>query len=145
MKRLCVLAALALLLIFGCTSSNQDSVYYVMFEGTPNIFDTGIYFQGSRIGEIVSQETGNGLAHKAAIRIDPEHQEIMQNRTIFYVSSGRLNYATFGAFGDPLPLGSPVLGFRSKAAMYGFRLTHLTQPLPSAAAEQADWLLKRVE
>ena len=38
---------------------------------------------------------------------------------------------------DPVPLGSPILGFRSKAAMLGFRVKNLMQPLPAAAGQEA--------
>ena len=137
MKRACALAALALLLISGCTLSSQNPVYHVMFEDSPQIFDAGVYFQGEQIGEIVSRQTTDTLAHQVTISVSERNRDLIQTSTVFFVSSGRLQAAALAAFGDPVPLGSPILGFRSKAAMLGFRVKNLMQPLPAAAGQEA--------
>ena len=61
-----------------------------------------------------------------------------------YMAEAWLQYAEVAAFGDPLPLGAPTLGFHSKAAMLGFRLRHLMQPLPAAAGKIAARLFQQV-
>ena len=143
MKRACALAALVLLLISGCNLSSQDPVYHVMFEDPPRLFDSGVYFQGERIGEIVSRETGDSMVHKVTISVSEPYRERIQSRTVSFVSSGMLQYASLAAFGDPLPLGSPVLGFRSKGALLAFRLSNLMQPLPTAAGQEAARLFEK--
>jgi hypothetical protein len=137
MRRACVLAALALLSIYGCNLSSRDPVYHVMFEDRPQIFDAGVYFQGEQIGEIVSRQTTDTLAHKVTISVPERNRELIRASTVFFVSSGRLQAAALAAFGEPVPLGSPILGFRSKTAMLGFRVKNLMQPLPAAAGQEA--------
>ena len=137
MKRACALAALMLLLLSGCNLTSQDPVYFVMFEDTPQLFDSGVYFQGEQIGEIVSRQTGPSLVHKVTISVPERHRELIRTQTVFFVSSGRLQHAALAAYGEPLPLGSPVLGFTSKAAMLAFRVKNLMQPLPAAAGQDA--------
>jgi len=143
MKRAFALAALMLLLLCGCSLSSQDPVYFVMFEEPPKLFDPGVYFRGEKIGEVVSEQTADSLVHKVTISVPEGFRELIQTRTVFFVSSGRLQYAEVAAFGDPLPLGAPILGFHSKAAMLGFRLRHLMQPLPAAAGKNAARLFQQ--
>jgi hypothetical protein len=142
MKRACALAALMLLMLSGCNLSSQDPVYFVMFEEAPQLFDSGVYHQGEKIGEIVSQETGPSLAHKVTISVPDQYRDLIQTQTVFFVSSGRLHLAALAAYGEPLALGSPVLGFRSKSAMLAFRVKNLMQPLPAAAGQDAARLFK---
>ncbi|MGD8368315.1 MAG: hypothetical protein PVG78_11765 [Desulfobacterales bacterium] len=142
MKRACALTALLLVLFSGCNLSSRDPVYFVMFEEAPRLFDSGVYFQGEKIGEIVARETGPSLAHKVTISVPDRHRDLIQTRTVFFVSAGQLQYAALAAYGEPLPLGSPVLGFTSKAAMIAFRVKNLMQPLPAAAGQDAARLFK---
>ncbi len=137
MKRACAVAAVALLLLSGCSLASKDPVYFVMFESAPQIFDPGVYFQGEKIGDVVSEQTGDSLIHKVTISVPARYRELIQTRTVFFVSSGRLQGASVAAYGEPLALGSPILGFRSKAAMIAFRLKNLMQPLPVVAGKDA--------
>ena len=137
MKRVCVFGALIILLLSACTRSSPDQVYYVMFEGPPQIFDTGVYFRGERIGEVLSVESGDPLAHRVTIAVPEASRQLVQTRSAFLVSAGRLNLTELAAYGEPLPLGSSILGFRGKGDLIGFRLKHLMQPLPAAAMQKA--------
>jgi hypothetical protein len=137
MKRACIFAALMTLLLSGCMTSSQDPVYSVMFEEAPRLFDAGVYFQGERIGEIRSNQSGPALVHKVTISVPESARQMVKTSTAFIVSAGRLNLIQLTPHGEPLPLGSAVLGFQSRAALIAFRLKHLMQPLPAAAMQEA--------
>lgn len=137
MKRVCAFAAVMTLLLCGCVASSQEQVYHVIFEDTPRLFDAGVYFRGERVGEILSRETGDSLVHEITISVAESSRQMMQTCTAFIVSGGRLNLIQLAAHGEPLPLGSTVLGFQSKGALIAFRLKHLMQPLPAAAMQKA--------
>ncbi len=137
MKRVCTVAALMTLVLSGCVTSSQEQVYTVMFESAPRLFDAGVYFQGERIGEILSSQSGDGLAHKVTISVPEASRHMVKTSTAFIVSAGRLNLIYLVAHGEPLPLGFAVLGFQSRAARIAFRLKNLMQPLPAAAMQEA--------
>jgi hypothetical protein len=137
MKRACIFAALMTLLLSGCMTSSQDQVYSVMFEEAPRLFDAGVYFQGDRIGEILSSQSGPALVHKVTISVPESSRQMVQTCTAFVVSAGRLNLIQLAAHGEPLPLGSAVLGFPGRGALIAFRLKNLMQPLPTAAKQEA--------
>jgi len=137
MKRACIFAALMTLLLSGCMTSSQDQVYSVMFEETPRLFDAGVYFQGERIGEILSNQSGPALVHKVTISVPESVRQMVKTSTAFIVSAGRLNLIQLAPHGELLPLGSAVLGFQSRGALIAFRLKNLMQPLPTAALQEA--------
>jgi len=137
MKRTCIFAALMTLLLSGCMTSSKDPVYFVMFQEAPRLFDGGVYFQGERIGEILSNQSGPALVHKVTISVPESVLQMVKTSTAFIVSAGRLNLIQLAPHGESLPSGSAVLGFQSKAALISFRLKNLMQPLPAAAMQEA--------
>lgn len=135
---LLMLAVVSVAAFSGCAETQSVDNYQVMFRGLPNIYDTAVYAGGVRIGEIVSTETGAANAVKVAISIDGEFISMMTANTVFYVSAGRLNRATVDAYGAPLGIKTPILGFPSKWSLHMFKLKTLLARSADAAAQEAD-------
>ena len=94
---------LMLCLLAGCATQPSSDVYYVMFDGQPKLFDDGVYFRGTSIGEIVDSAAGANGIHTVTIRIPNDSKELITNNAVFYISSGRLEYTTLANFGELLP------------------------------------------
>lgn len=127
-------------LVVGCQTSSRQDVYYVLFDGMPNIFDRGIYFRNIQIGDIVSQAAAKNNIYRLAISIGPEHKDLMTDNIAFFISTGRLEYTRFSNFGNPLPPEARLSGFHSKSSLLGFRVKNIMRPLSGAAAKRADRL-----
>jgi hypothetical protein len=125
----------------GCTSATND-VYYVMFDRKPNLFESGVYLQGTRIGQIVSTEAGRNNVFRVTIRIDSPYRDQITRNIAFLVSSGRLEYARIANYGEKLDYEAKVLGFQSWSSLFGFKLMNLMHPLPAAAAGEAQRLFE---
>lgn len=134
---------LSFVLTAGCTpQTEKKDVFYVMFEKKPALFDQTVYFKGSEIGRIISQQFGNLTITRLTIEIKSEHMEMMTSNAVFYTSGGKLNYATIENYGAPLPPLSKVLGFSSKGSIYWFKAKNLLNRSSDAALIRAIELYK---
>lgn len=144
MKRLMVLLMVLFAVVSaGCVSPPVDDVYFVMFDSKPGIVDGGVYFRGSQIGEIVSTQISANTIAKLTILIKKEHMDLMKENVVFYISRGKLTYATVANYGAPLPTGSKISGFRSKASLYWFKAKNILQQPSLAASKRANCLFER--
>ncbi|CAB5081560.1 Cobalt-zinc-cadmium resistance protein CzcA; Cation efflux system protein CusA [Olavius algarvensis associated proteobacterium Delta 3] len=141
MKRIGAMAMLMVLMAAaGCQTGTQKKVYYVLFEKTPNIFDTQVYTGGELIGDIMSQEVGANNVYRVTVSIRADHVEKIRDNLVAVVKNGHLEFYPIGVVGNPLPYESRILGFRSKVGLMGFRFSHNSALLPQAAAETANRL-----
>jgi hypothetical protein len=146
MKRLILLAAALLIAVsvVGC-SQNSPQAYYVMFEKPPNLFDTGVYFQGETIGNIKSRDTSPLQVTRVAISPLPEYREQFKTNSVFFVQSGRLHLAAVETMGEPVPPGAVFLGCPSPLALKWFRAKTAFSDTARAAAEQARRLFSSMQ
>lgn len=127
----------------GCNLNSNTNTYDVMFEKQPLLIDDGVYVKGNRIGTVVSTETAAAPVGRLAISIDSPYRELMRTNTVFYVSSGRLNLATLGGYGEPLDKETKVLGFKSKGSLAWFKARYLLKNQAAAASKKAAKLHQR--
>lgn len=135
-----ILAVCLLLAVTACAPQKTQDAYYVMIEGMPNLYDSTIYHKGTDIGQIVSQETGNGHITRLTITIAPEHSSLMSDNSVFFISNGALHYAITANYGDALPMESNILGFSSKTSFYWFKAKTLLGQSKTAANARANQL-----
>jgi len=135
---------LAMALLTGCQES-KGNVFFIMFESTPNLFDSAVYANGVSVGEIVETATaGNGIT-RLAIVINGDQQVLMKDSTAFYVSTGRLTHAALAGYGNPIEPGAKVLGFSSGMGMGWFKAKNLMTQTSRAAAGRAQELFETFE
>ncbi len=100
----------------------NDKIYYVIFDEKPDLQVNTITSKGFEIGEVRSRTlTGN---NKIAVKIliYEKHDHLMKDTAAFLVEEGRLEYASLGEGGEPLPEGARVLGFQGKTALYWYKM-----------------------
>lgn len=145
MRRTALLTILLSMLLFTGCQESTDNVYFVMFESTPNIFDSLVYSNGVSVGEIVGAETaGNGVT-RLAIVINDEHRELMKDSAAFYASSGRLIYTALAGYGNPVEPGVNLMGFSSRLGLGWFKAKNLLTRTPRAATRRAEQLSEAFE
>ena len=125
--------------VAGCSTPSND-VYYVMFDNMPNIFDKSVYFNGMEIGEITAQEAGENNIYQVTVTLQGENRNLIKNNVVFYLSAGRLEYATLGNFGEPAPYETKILGFASKGSLVLFKVKTILGQSSLTAAKKANQL-----
>ena len=140
----CLLTAIFIFVgLTGCNPNAHTNTYDVMFPKKPLLIDDGVYLKGNRIGTVVSNDQEAAPIGRIAISIDGPYQELMRTNVAFYIDSGRLNLASFGAYGEPLEKEAKVLGFKTKASLAWFKARYLLKNQPNAAAKKANKLYQR--
>ncbi len=135
---------LAMTLLTGCQES-KGNVFFIMFESTPNLFDSAVYASGVSVGEIVETTTaGNGVT-RLAIVINGDQRELMKDSTVFYVSTGRLTHATLAGYGNPVEPGAKLMGFGSRMGLNWFKAKNLMTQTSRAASGRAQELFDTFE
>lgn len=145
MKQLpCLLmVVLVSIVVTGCNPNTHSDTYDVMFEKQPLLTDNSVYLKGNQIGTVVSTAGDVAPIGRIAILIDSSFQELMRSNVVFYISSGRLEMAALGGYGEPISKETKVLGFKSKAALVWFKTRYLLKNQAAAAAKKADKLYQR--
>jgi hypothetical protein len=129
--------------VFSCQSANEKEGIHVMFDGTPKIYHSQVFYQGQVVGQIQDQQIGNGSVTKVTIRIDPQFEQYSGRHWAFYADSGRLMAGKLVSSGEPMESGDRVCGFRSKAAFHWFKVKTLLSDRVSKAERQADKLFRK--
>lgn|GEM_PF-645526 len=158
MKRvLFMMLVVFLAMSFGCTSLTPESVreilmdktYYVVFEKEPGITDKGVYAEavqkGLQIGSVQSQTPGAAGLMLVKISVKNEHDGMMKDNVVFYVSGHRLEYETVGDSGKPLSEGAKLLGFNGKPSLYWFKTKTKVKSISDAAVSKAQELYEAFE
>ena len=143
MKQFCCALIIVLFLAAGCNPNAHTNAYDVMFEKQPRLVDDGVFLKGNRIGKVVSENKGEVPVGRLAVTIDSAFQDVMKTNVVFYISSGRLELATLGSYGEPLMQEAKLLGFGSKTSLVWFKTKYLLKNPAAAAAKKADSLYQR--
>jgi hypothetical protein len=135
---------MALLGLMGCSPmvSSQEGID-VMFQGNPMIYKQDVYYHGQIIGQIVTQEAGNGSVYKVTIRLASGFDKEAGKHWVFYADNGGLNASKISVAGQPLTAGDKICGFGSKAALNWFKLKTLLTDRVYKANQIADTLSRR--
>lgn len=120
----------------GCSPSVEQG-YAIMFDGPVSLFDTGVYYQGARIGKVFSTVNHPAGTVQLKVTIDSGYQKLMASNAAFYADNGRLCYSQLANFGQPLGNDGRWLGFHSKAALNWFKFRHFMADPTDAAARRA--------
>ncbi len=130
----------------GCSvepiGSGNPSGVGVMFDGEPLIFDSSVVFLGTVVGQILSQETGNGVT-RVSIALDGQYDDLKKNNLAAVVKNGRLHLNMFSGYGDPLPAGGYITGFINTASYRWFKFSHIINNINLSADRRAQRLLVR--
>ncbi|MCP3952923.1 MAG: hypothetical protein GY697_12010, partial [Desulfobacterales bacterium] len=125
MRRSVLLTILLAMTLFNGCQETKGNVFFIMFESTPNLFDSAVYAHGVSVGEIVEKATaGNGVT-RLAIVMNSDQKDLMQDNTAFYVDAGRLTHATLTGYGNPVEPGASLMGFSSGMGMGWFKAKNL--------------------
>lgn len=124
--------------VLNCHGSNSSEGIHVMFDGTPKIYHSQVFYHGQVVGQIQDQQIGNGSVTKVTIRIDPKFEQYSGRHWVFYTDSGRLTAGRLVSSGEPIVSGDRVCGFHSKAAFHWFKVKTLLSDRVSKAERQAD-------
>ncbi len=129
------------LMISGCSQSPaKKDVYYVVFDGTPVIYDENVYCFGKKIGTILNKERLSGNTMKLTVSIDDAYKNMMKDNVVFFEDFGRLFYDVVDNFGRPLSPGANILGFDSKISLAWFKARTLLTRSSFAASKRANQL-----
>jgi hypothetical protein len=128
-----ILLVLSLLALgSGCAKAKQDG-HAVMFEGLVQLYDQGVYFNGTRVGEVQSVDKGAGHVTRVLIQFSPGFIEKMGSNVAIYVDGGRLQADKLQGLGGALDPAAPICGFGSQAALNWFKFkTLLNDRIPVA-------------
>lgn len=137
------LVILVLIAVTGCNPNTHSDAYDVMFEKQPQLIDDGVYLKGNRIGTVVSNNQDTVPIGQLGVSIDSSFQELMRTNVVFYKSSGKLQLATVGGYGEPLTKETKILGFGSKASLAWFKTRYLLKNQAVVAAKKAAKLHQR--
>jgi hypothetical protein len=129
--------------VFSCQGANKKEGIHVMFDGTPKIYHSQVFYHGQVVGQIQDQQIGDGSVAKVTIRIDPQFKQYFGRHWIFYAESGRLTAGKLVSSGEPMESGDRVCGFHSKAAFHWFKVKTLLSDRVSKAERQADKLYRK--
>jgi hypothetical protein len=113
-----------------------------MFDGTPKIYNSQVYYHGQVVGQIQDQQKGNGAVTMVTVRIDPQFEHYSGRHWVFYADSGRLTAGKLVSTGAQIKSGDRVCGFHSKAAFRWFKVKTLLGDRVSKAERQADKLYR---
>lgn len=141
-----LIALMALTVVgMGCAPQpSQKAGQAVLFDGLINLFDDGIYYRGSRIGNIQATETGKGNVTRVNIAISAEFSSNVGDHVVFYVDGGHLEAALLQPLGAPLEPGMPLCGFGSKAEFNWFKFKTLLNDRVGAARQRTMALQTRM-
>lgn len=135
-----VLVCATLMLIFmvaGCAVNQSQTGDAVLFDGPVHLFDEGVYWQGTKVGTVVNQETGSGNILRVTVDLSPELKNQMGNNMAIYVDNGRLSVARLQGIGEPLEAGTPLCGFTSKTDLHWFKFKTLLNDRITKATQRA--------
>ena len=132
-------------MLMGCklTSKGSTDAYVVVFNDPPMLTETTVYLKGQPIGAVMPQTAHTNGVTRIQIAIDAPYLDLMRTNAVFFLSSGKLNYATLKNFGQPLPREAIILGFGSKASLVWFKTRHLLKNPVTAAGREAQRLYQR--
>jgi len=134
----------AMLLATGC-QEKKGNLFFIMFAGTPTLFENGVYANGVGIGEIVENATAVNGVTRLAIVMNGDGKDLLQDSSAFYVSTGRLTHITLAGFGNPVEPGAKLMGFSSRMGVGWFKTKNLMTQTPRAAAKRAQELFDAFE
>ena len=87
--------------ISGCNMQQIDNwnppSLEVMFDEKPLIFDPSVVYMGTVVGQVLSQEMGNGVT-RISIALDDQYDELKKNNLAAVVTNGRLHLKRLSAF-----------------------------------------------
>ena len=138
---------LLLVYLAGCLGCSSESLIGsrgipVVFDGTPQIFDPSVHYQGAAVGRVVSRDWNNGVT-RVVVDLDSSLEDLKKTNLVFVVSRGRLHAATLGGYGEALPADACINGFVNTASYRWFKLTHLMDNINLSADRRARTLLAR--
>lgn len=131
--------------VAGCARVPQQDGYAVMFEGAVRLYDDGVYYNGTRVGEVQSAEKGNGFVTRLRIGFAPEFIEKMGANLAMYVDNGRLVADKLQGLGGDLDPQVPLCGFSSQVGFNWFKFKTLLNDRIPAARQRALELQARME
>ena len=135
-----------MVMAMGCSVSpigdGNPSAVGVMFDGDPLIFDSAVIFQGTVVGQILSQEVVNGIT-RVSIALEGQPDDLKKNNLAAVVKNGRLHLIQFAGYGDPLPPGGHINGFLNISSYRWFKFKHIINNIKSSADQRAQRLLVR--
>jgi len=134
----------AMLLATGC-QEKKGNLFFIMFAGTPTLFENGVYANGVGIGEIVENATAVNGVTRLAIVMNGDGKDLLQDSSAFYVSTGRLTHTTLAGFGNPVEPGAKLMGFSSRMGVGWFKTKNLMTQTSRAAAKRAQELFDSYE
>ena len=74
-----------------------------------------------------------------------EHKELMKDSAAFYASSGRLTYAAFAGYGNPVEPGAKLMGFGSRRGLVWFKAKNILTQTSQVASNRARQLFEAFE
>jgi len=133
-----------LILATGC-QEKKGNVFFIMFAGTPILFENGVFANGVGIGEIVETATaGNGVTRLAVV-MNGDGKAMLKDSSAFYVATGRLMHFSLAGFGNPVEPGAKLMGFSSRMGVGWFKTKNLMTQTSRAAAKRAQELFDTFE
>ena len=114
----------------------------VLFEGTPQIFDLSVQYQGMTVGKVVAHDWANGIT-RIVIDFDSQYDGLMKNNLAIVAKAGRLNVVPMSGYGDLLPKDACINGFVNTTSYRWFKFKHLIDNINFSADRRARDLLAR--
>ena len=130
--------------LFGCSLSPSESGggLVAVFDGAPRLFDANVVYRGVVVGQLRSSELSNGVA-RVTLDLDSQFSHLAQSNAAVVADNGRLQWKTFGGYGEPLPAGACINGFVSNVSYQWFRFKHLINNITISAQRRAMQLQAR--
>lgn len=112
----------------------------VLFEGTPQIFDLSVQYQGMTVGKVVAHDWANGVT-RIVIDLEGQYDGLMKNNLAVVAKTGRLHVVPLSGYGDSLPKDACINGFVNTTSYRWFRFKHLIGNINLSADRRARDLL----
>lgn len=139
-----VMTLIIIALVAGCAKAPQEG-YVVMFEGSIRLYDNGVYFNGTNVGEVLTTEKGSGYVTRLMVHFNPEFINKIGQNVALYVDGGRLAVDKLQGIGGRSEEKTPLCGFGSEAAFNWFKFKTLLKDRIPAATQRALALQARMD
>ncbi|HAO20981.1 MAG: hypothetical protein BWK80_07640 [Desulfobacteraceae bacterium IS3] len=152
MKRSLIALLIFMAMTAGCSRLSPegvnlpvfDKIYYVVFEGKPELSKGTVYYGDAlEIGKILSQQPGANNLYVAKISILNKYNDMMKDTAVFYAGDGKMMYDSVGEVGKPLTEGAKILGFTGKTGVLWFKTKSKVKSLSEAAVNKAQDLYNK--